>query len=66
MVVLAFNYKYLSATPLILSFSQQSRLGEIATCGARIRKRMRREKGRLNRVHRICNIVPSPRGRGTG
>jgi len=37
--------------PLTLSLSRQSRLGEIATYGARIRKRMRRERVRFC-VHR--------------
>ncbi len=53
MVVLVSNHKYLSALPLILSFSQQARLGALATWRNRIRKRMPLEKGRQNRALRV-------------
>jgi hypothetical protein len=44
--------------------SQQARLGELATYGVRIRKRMRMgERGRLNNG---CDLPPLPLGEGWG
>ncbi len=39
--------------PLILSFSPQARLGELASQRGRIRKRMQLEKGRLKYPQRL-------------
>ncbi len=46
--------------PLILSFSQQARLGELASQRGRIRKRMRLEKGRLNSARSVQHRSLSP------
>jgi hypothetical protein len=48
--------------PLILSFSQRTRLGEFTTHHDRIRERMR--SGRRNAVVTVATCSLSPRGRG--
>jgi hypothetical protein len=58
----------MTALPLILSFSQQARLGELAIQNTRIRKRMRAENGRLNNAkstqHRSLSQWERDRVRG--
>ena len=55
-----------STLPLILSFSPQARLGELASQSVRIRKRMRMERGRLNSAWSMGPLSQRERDRVRG